>query len=212
MADLVERWLALHPAADVPTAAAAGEHLLQRYAEPHRRYHDARHLTEVLDAVDELAHHARDLRAVRLAAWLHDAVYDTNAPAGANEAASADLAASVLAPLGHRDHEVRAVARLVLLTATHVPTPEDCDGHVLCDADLRILASSSERYSQYAADVRAEYSAVPDAAFASGRTSILNRLLENDHLFATATGRERWEHRARANIADEVARLTAGRR
>jgi predicted metal-dependent HD superfamily phosphohydrolase len=104
------------------------------------------------------------------------------------------------------------VARLVLLTATHVTAPDDCDGHVLCDADLRILASSPERYSQYAADVRVEYSAVPDAAFASGRTSILTRLLDSDHLFATATARERWEPRARANIADEVARLTAGRR
>ncbi len=44
-----------------------------------RGYHDTRHLTEVLDRLDELAGAGVGLRRGRrcvLAAWFHDAVYD----------------------------------------------------------------------------------------------------------------------------------------
>ena len=74
----------------------AGRDLLARYAEPHRRYHDRRHLTEVLTAVDVLGRHAARPDVVRLAAWFHDAVYDPQAPPGANEESSAQLAVDVL--------------------------------------------------------------------------------------------------------------------
>ncbi|MEO7746027.1 MAG: metal-dependent phosphohydrolase, partial [Actinomycetota bacterium] len=193
--------------ADVADRAhVAGADLLRRYGEPHRRYHDVRHLTEVLDGVDELAAHALDPDAVRLAAWFHDAVYDVRAPAGASEAASADLAASVLALLGHPG--VDAVVRLVRLTATHDPAADDADGQVLCDADLRILAADDARYAEYARDVRAEYAHVPDADFAAGRAAVMGALLAHDRLYATATARERWEARGRANVAAELARLS----
>ena len=87
-------------AAPPEAAEAAGRDLIDRYAEPQRRYHDGRHLAEVLAAVDRLAEHAEDLTAVRLAAWFHDAVYEPAASPGANEEASARLAAHVLTRLG----------------------------------------------------------------------------------------------------------------
>ena len=49
--------------------------LVERYREPHRRYHDARHLLAVLRHVDAFAGD-QDLFLVRLAAWFHDAIYD----------------------------------------------------------------------------------------------------------------------------------------
>lgn len=52
-----------------------GRDLLARYGEPHRAYHDRRHLAEVLAAVALLAEHAEDLSATVAAAWWHDAVY-----------------------------------------------------------------------------------------------------------------------------------------
>ena len=204
---LVDRWSALHPTAPTAAAQSAGEQLLARYQEPHRRYHDVRHLSEVLDAVDLLAHHARHADAVRLAAWLHDAVYDPTAAAGANEQASADLAVWLLPPLGHAGAQVALVVRLVRLTATHHPVDDDADGQVLCDADLRVLAASPGRYAQYAADVRAEYAHVPDAMFAAGRALVMGRLLAHPRLFATATGFEHWEAPARANVEAELTHL-----
>lgn len=207
--DLLRRWSALHSA---PSQAAgqAGVDLVRRYHEPHRRYHDARHLTELLEAVDELAAHAGDLDAVRLAAWFHDAVYDVTAAAGANERASADLAARVLPALGHPAPRVAHVVRLVRLTATHDPVPDDPDGQVLCDGDLSVLGSGPGRYAQYAADVRAEYAHVPD--FAAARAAVLGALLGREWVYATATARDRWEHQARSNVTDELTRLRAARR
>lgn len=148
MEQLLSRWRALHPQADSSDRSGAvdawGRELIALWQQPHRRYHDVRHLTEVLDRVDVLAHHARDADAVRLAAFTHDAVYDPRAPAGANEAASGDIAREVLSDLAHP--AVREVVRLVQLTATHDAGDDDPDGQVLCDADLGVLAADAERY------------------------------------------------------------------
>ena len=210
MDDLLGRWVRLHRADVAGPARVAGADLLRRYGEPHRRYHDVRHLTEVLDAVDDLAAHAVDLDAVRLAVWFHDAVYDVRAPAGSSEDASADLAASVLTALGHPG--VDAVVRLVRLTATHDPAVDDADGQVMCDADLRVLAADGARYAEYARDVRAEYAHVPDADFAAGRAAVMGALLAHDRLYTTATFHERWEARGRANVTAELVRLATAQR
>ena len=176
--------------------------LLRRYAEPHRHYHDQRHLREVLDAVDRLGHHADDLEAVRLAAWFHDAVYDPRADD--NEDRSAALAqASMPPPLAEE------VARLVRLTAQHDPALGDHNGAVLCDADLAILGAAEQRYDEYAADVRREYAHVPDGAFRTGRAAVLRRLLARDRIYCTATAYELWEDRARANLRRELSALDA---
>lgn len=217
MDDLLARWSALQPNPS-RAAQAAGADLVHRYHEPHRRYHDARHLAQVLDAVDELAAQAPDLGqvmdpdVVRLAAWFHDAVYDVTAPSGANEAASADLAMSVLTSLGHPGAGVREVARLVLLTAAHDPAADDANGQVLCDADLRVLAASPGRYAQYAADVRAEYAHVPERTFAAARAEVLSALLAHRSVYSTPTARARWQERARANLNGELTRLRAAPR
>ena len=99
--DLFAGWtrvaLAVGASGDI---AGTGARLLGAYGSPDRTYHDLRHLTEVLQRVDELAAEATDPDLVRLAAWYHDAVYDTSAgpPAGvdlSNEERSARLAEGV---------------------------------------------------------------------------------------------------------------------
>jgi predicted metal-dependent HD superfamily phosphohydrolase len=197
---LLARWDAL-----LPTAPDVGRDLVRRYAAPTRRYHDLRHLTEVVDAVEVLGETARDLDAVRLAAWFHDAVYDTHRPD--NEEASATLAERLLPAHGVDPDRVAEVARLVRLTVDHQPAPDDANGAVLCDADLAILAADPARYGEYAASVREEYAHVDDAAFRQGRTTVLERLLHHDPLFHTAHGRETWERRARHNLRTELALL-----
>lgn len=188
-------------------SAALFEELLRRYAEPHRRYHDTRHLAEVMDVVDSLAELADDVEAVRLAAWFHDAVYDPQR--SDNEERSAALAEQVLPRLGMPETQTREVARLVRLTAEHDPVPGDRNGELLCDADLAVLASPEQRYREYAAGVRAEYDALDDTAFARGRAAVLRRLLERTALFRTEPGRARWESAARLNVSRELAELDA---
>ncbi len=187
--------------------AGAGVAVLVRYAEPHRRYHDLAHLDQVLRRVDELAAHASDIDAVRLAAWFHDAVYDIGAED--NEQRSADLARTVLRELRVGDAVVAEVERLVRLTATHDPSDSDADGAVLCDADLAILAADPAGYSSYAEAVREEYADVVDPAFASGRAKVLRSLLDRPSLYRTSYAHARWEESARANVAAELERLRA---
>jgi len=148
---LLEPWVQL--LGSDPDVVGAGEELLDRYAEPHRRYHDLRHLAEVLDAVRAMAD--REVpAAVLLAAYWHDAVYDP--AAGDNEEHSAALADRTLTRLGRPAAEVGEVVRLVLLTRTHDPDEGDVAGALLCDADLAILAAPPDRYRSYARDVRQE--------------------------------------------------------
>lgn len=206
MRHLVDAWL--RTAARVNArddVAGAGADLIARYAEPARRYHDLRHLDEVLRGVDELADHASEPDAVRLAAWFHDAVYDVTADD--NEARSAALAETVLGRLRVDPLLVGEVARLVRLTAGHVVADGDLNGAVLCDADLAVLAGDAGRYSTYVDAVREEYAHVPDDAFRAGRAAVLRGLLALDPLFRTPSGRAAWEAAARANVTAELARL-----
>lgn len=184
------------------------DRLAERYGEPHRLYHDLRHLHDVLTAVDELADEAADAEAVRWAAWYHDAIYDVHATD--NEERSAKLAEAELSAYRLPADVVREVVRLVRLTATHDPARDDRNGAVLCDADLAVLASEAEHYAAYAADVRAEHAHLDEAAFAIGRARVLDTLLAHEPLYRTTTGRRRWEERARANVGAELDRLRQG--
>lgn len=185
--------------------AGTGAALLARWSEPHRRYHALSHLSAVLSRVDELAGHATDLDAVRLAAWFHDAVYDPRR--ADNEARSAAVATDQLARLAVDPDRVVEVDRLVRLTATHAPGPDDRDGAVLCDADLAVLASPASVYAAYVEGVRGEYGHLDAAAFAAGRAAVLRALLDRPTLFSTGHGRTSWEEPARGNLVAELTRL-----
>lgn len=189
-----------------PEVVAEGQDLLVRWAEPHRRYHDRRHLAEVLDALRLLTGGQEPPRAVVCAAWLHDAVHDGRDD---DEERSAALATEVLTRLAVEPPVVDEVARLVRLTLTHDPAPDDVGGALLSDADLAVLGSSPERYAGYTADVRQEYAHVDDDAFRSGRTAVLRSLLERPRLYVTQEGHRRWDAAARRNLRDEITALGA---
>jgi predicted metal-dependent HD superfamily phosphohydrolase len=193
--------------ADPDGATAVRDDLLARWAEPHRTYHDTRHLAEVLQRVEELAGHAEHPDLVRCAAWWHDAVHDGRA--GDDERASAALAREQLLGLGVARRRADAVVELVLVTTDHDPgDPADPDAAVLCDADLGVLAADPARYEEYAADVRREYGHVPDDLFRAGRAAVLRRLLSHPRLFRTPRAAA-WEPVARENVSRELDALVA---
>ncbi|MGL5858366.1 MAG: HD domain-containing protein [Angustibacter sp.] len=193
------------PVVDQADLEAAGLELLARYDEPHRHYHDTRHLGEVVGAVALLAEHARDLSAVMVAAWWHDAVYLPGADD--NEVASAALATATLDGWEAAPDRALHIGDLIRMTATHRPQPHDADATVLSDADLAILASPPARYAEYVAGVRREFAVLPHQAFADGRAAVLRDLLDRDHIFSTPSGRARWEAPARENIERELRHL-----
>ncbi|CAM5602940.1 hypothetical protein GCM10010329_50710 [Streptomyces spiroverticillatus] len=206
--DLLRRWAAT--VGDLGVRAVDPEpyarNLLDRWAEPQRAYHTTAHLAAVLGHLDTLADHPEDPRLVRLAAWFHDAVYHPERDT--NEERSARLAERALAELGLENEQAAEVARLVRLTVTHDPEPDDTNGEALCDADLAVLASSPEEYAAYAAAVRTEYAFVPDPDFRTGRAAVLTQLLALPRLFRTPYGSKHWEDAARHNLATELALLS----
>lgn len=203
MRDLRAAWRDL--AGSGPDTVALGEELLGRWSEPHRRYHTLEHVSMVLGHLDALG---GATPAVELAAWYHDVVYWPSR--SDNEEVSAALVASTLPSVGVAAEVVTEVERLVLLTATHLAQPSDANGALLCDADLAILGASPAGYMGYRSAVRAEYSFVTDEGWRAGRAEVLEGLLGRPAIYATESGRRRWDAAARINLANELAGLRAG--
>ena len=202
----------------LPGHTALGEDLLERYEQPHRKYHTSVHLSEMLTALKTLykRHHTVTPRAVLLAAWFHDAVYEANP--GEDEAASADLARTALTPLASTgsltNREVTAIAHLIELTASHQLADgieeytsgalTRADAAFFLDADLAILAADSPRYTRYVAGVRAEYAHYAPDAFTRGRAAILQGFLNRTAIYASDTAHLLWDAPARLNLRTEL--------
>ncbi len=202
----------------IPGHTALGENLLARYEQPHRKYHTSVHLSEMLTALKTLykRHHTAIPRAVLLAAWFHDAVYEANP--GEDEAASADLARTALTPLASTgsltNREVTAIAHLIELTASHQLADgieeytsgglTRADAAFFLDADLAILAADSPRYTRYVAGVRAEYAHYAPDAFTRGRAAILQGFLNRTTIYASDTAHLLWDAPARLNLRTEL--------
>jgi len=190
---LSQQW----PLPDHPEPAAV---LLAAWSQPHRRYHDLRHLGECLQAATVLGAGPDE----RLALWFHDAVH-TNTP-GADESASAELVGRLLASLVPSER-IAEVARLVLMTRHHRPQPGDHRGAVVCDADLWVLGAEAGRYAESVRDLRAEQ-AIPDRAWTRRRRAqLVERLSRPIYYSRPGAGREQ---RARTNLTAELAGLGPG--
>ena len=180
------------------------ERLVSRHRERQRRYHRIQHVEAVLDHVGVLAstESIDDLGVVVAAALYHDAIYESQHPA--NERASARLARRDLAELGWDADRAQRVGHLIEGTKTHLDPP-DAGAAVLFDADLAILGADPDAYGVYVGKVRDEYGHLDDAEWSAGRTAVLTGFLERPQIYATASGRERWEAAARTNITAELA-------
>jgi predicted metal-dependent HD superfamily phosphohydrolase len=181
--------------------------LVAAYGGLGRFYHNFDHLAEVLAAVSALAGQAWDLVAVRFAAWFHDAVY--NPRAADNEERSAAWAEQALGELGVPRATAEVARRLILLTRTHAAEPEDSDGRILLDADLKILGMPGERYRAYAAAIRKEYAWVPEEAYRLGRGRVLRSFLSRERIYTTRALSEALEAPARRNLQAELQELEA---
>ena len=203
---------ALSPRADPSEVAAIGTELLARWAEPQRRYHSTRHLVEMFWAFEDLTDAGElgedDAALGRIAAWLHDAVYDPSAVVGANESASAELAEQLLPRVRLNTDSVTTVVELVRMTADHAVRRDSALHRAFHDADLWILSSPQERFNEYCEQVRTEYAGVPDELFGPARAQILRDLAGGDGIYLTEYGRRHWDEPARLNVDRELARLT----
>jgi predicted metal-dependent HD superfamily phosphohydrolase len=180
--------------------------LASAYAEPHRAYHNADHINDCLHRFDEFRTECDHPDEVELAIWYHDVVYDPLAKT--NEAASAEFATRHLRAWGMDDERIRRVGNLILLTK-HDIEPATNDGRLAIDVDLAILAADEPQFDEYDRAIRREYSAVPDAAYRSGRLAILRMFLDRPTIYCHPAIRVKWEGAARANLRRAIDALSA---
>jgi predicted metal-dependent HD superfamily phosphohydrolase len=194
--ELVRNW-----AVDAAVRDRAFDDLQKHYAEASRFYHTLDHIENVLEVVDSLASHAKNLDAVRLAAWLHDVIYDSKA--SDNEERSAEYAERLCEELSIPEGTL--VASLILKTRTH-DAAGDADAQVLLDADLAILGASEAVYRDYAEKIRQEYAWVPEPQYRQGRQRVLQSFLARPTIYHFLS---QLEEPARRNMAGELGRLTS---
>jgi predicted metal-dependent HD superfamily phosphohydrolase len=201
----LEPWQRLWHAIGASGGAAAWHALLRcAYAEPHRHYHDERHIADCLAEFAVVRALARQPEAVEVALWFHDAVYDPKATD--NEERSAALAGRCLSEAG-RPGLGQTVAALVMATKLH-RTDADPDAALVADVDLSILGQSEARFAEYESQIRAEYAWVPAEVFAAKRAEILRRFLDRPRVYATEPFFTRYERQARENLAQSLRILT----
>lgn len=181
------------------------DELVAAYSEPHRHYHNLRHIDEMLKVVGRLREYATDLPSIELAVWLHDFRYDPQA--SDNEARSAADGEERLHALGVPD-DVTARTVALIQTTTHFAAADvDRDAAVLLDADLAIFGAAPARYDQYAAEIRREYAWVAEADYRRGRATVLESFLRRNRIYRTERLYEMGEEAARANLNRELVTL-----
>lgn len=179
--------------------------LLERYAEPHRRYHTVAHLRHFVEVARKLVPQRLVDKEFLFAALMHDVVYDT--ARSDNEERSAELA--VAWAFGATD--ATGVEKLILATKRHEALQGDRRAEYFLDCDMAILGEPQEVYDQYARAIREEYSNYDDATYKAGRRMFLERTLQRERVFLTEELRVAYEASARENMQWELDMLSVAR-
>lgn len=205
------RWLALWQRLGAPRQAdgmlaETFRDLISRYAEPHRHYHTAQHISECLakfdgEGVQALCRHPDE---VEIALWFHDAVYDTRAHD--NEKQSVSWAVETLSKTGAPLDCQQRIEALIMATC-HDALPATQDARALVDIDLSILGAGAARFDEYERQVRAEYAWVPEFMFRRTRKKILQQFLARPSIYSTDLFRQKLEQPARSNLERSLRAL-----
>lgn len=188
------QWLSLAARVGVSGDVAGWhERLMTAYGEPQRAYHTLQHLEECLRVFDEVREFMQQPDLIEIALWFHDAVYDPRS--GNNEALSAGLAMEALGGTA----TAREVARLIMLTKSHVPGDGPEEAWII-DIDLAIFAMSPERVAEYEYQIREEYAWVPFEVYCEKRAEVLRDFLNREPIYHTSWACEHFEAAAKENL------------
>jgi predicted metal-dependent HD superfamily phosphohydrolase len=171
--------------------------VIDRYAEPQRRYHTVEHLLHCLVEHDRAASHMNRPDPVEMVLWFHDAIFEPGA--ADNEQRSAEL----FVEYGERFLDpsfVEEVRALILLT-THRHQPETEEGCFVVDIDLSSFGIPWDEFLRDSRRVREERTDLGDEDYYHVQTGFLRSLLDRPRIFHTAFFHSLYEDTARANIA-----------
>lgn len=206
-AALAASWDAAWSALGRPAPAGLQGELMNAWAEPHRHYHDQRHLRECLALWARWREQSARAGEVAVALWFHDAIYDPQG--GSNELNSAAWVARSLIRAGLASETAQRVHELVMATQHDAPAAlsTGADARLLVDIDLSILGSPPGRFERYDQDVRKEYAWVPGFRYRDQRAQVLQGFLDRPRLYHSEAAVALLEGQARINLAAALSRL-----
>ncbi len=189
-------------------ADAVFDRLVAVYRTPGRYYHTVEHGLEVATTVRTLTDglSATDVDDLTLAAWTHDAHFDSDASGDENESRSAGLAQRAAQEMGYGPDRARRVGALVRVSS-HTVRPANNLEAMLCDADLATLAKPWPDYCADVANIRAELRIDDDAAWRTTRLGMLAFFDDKDPLYYGPESVRRWETNAIENRRRERSLL-----
>jgi predicted metal-dependent HD superfamily phosphohydrolase len=172
------------------------------YSDKGRHYHTLAHLGHLYSELEKCRSQIKEWDAVLFALFYHDIIY--NVLKHDNEEKSAALAVKRLETLRVPDEVIGKCNSIILATKKHELSP-DTDVNLFTDADLSVLGASAEAYSDYAQNVRKEYSIYPDLLYNPGRKKVLQHFLGMPRIFKTEYFFTQYEQQARINLAEELS-------
>ena len=196
---------------------ACYDELVALYSSPGRVYHTMRHLEEAAQCwVDvrrdvgwdiEGYDKACVLQTTKAALLYHDSYYVPGQHR--NEEYSSIFAAGAIRRWFVWANE-KQVCRLIGLTKLHGTVIEDLQLYekLFLDCDTAILGAGSDRYDEYARDIAAEYSFLPQNVYRAGRLGFLTKFLKLPHVFHSDYFRDRLERQAQYNLQREFESLS----
>ena len=208
MIDLAQRWSNLwKDTGAVGNRKGIYELIATLYTNSPRYYHNLSHIENCLLVFDETGYLAAHPNEVRMALWLHDAIYDTHA--ADNEKMSAEFAYWLCVTIGLSHDFSERVARLILAT-THDPHPLDIDMNLVTDIDLSSLGSPAEVFDRNGENIRREYLCVPREEFDRKLAERLKKFLDRPRIYYTNFFRQKYEAQARSNLQRTLRNLAKG--
>lgn len=184
-----------------PLARKCYARLVEAYG-GNRCYHTLSHVAYMLNywrIMENLGHVcAENPSALALAVFYHDFVND-------GKETDEKESCRILREVG-ADSELTAAAEKLIAATAHGKLPRDMtpDMALIHDLDLAVLGDNVN-YGSYAAGIRQEYRQYDDAAYKTGRISILNGLLSSGRIFLLPKFAEMFETDACRNLQNELA-------
>lgn len=179
-------------------SAAIHRQLVEAYREPQRFYHTLEHIEHCLGMFEMCKPEIEQPDAVELAIWFHDAIYVPGA--NDNEARSAELYRRH-ASGAQADDFVALVTRLIMATLHDGNSLDDADADYMVDIDLSSFGLDWEAFLRDSKNLRRERPAVSDEDFYRNQGDFQKLLLARERFFHSEFFQQRFEQRARANLA-----------
>lgn len=189
------------------------------YNQPHRHYHNWKHICHYLDVFkkfldkfvenDDIMDFSID--HIEYALFFHDIVYELFSKY--NETLSAQMACTYLDP-NYSQSKPKLITNLILSThhseSIKDILPNDDSTRLIADIDLAIFGENTKKFEEYTYGIREEYHSIPDEVYNPIRKKFLTYILERypgQQIYHTDMFRDMYTERAVENLLRAIEKL-----